>query len=234
MEDSKKNTENIESEEMPENDISSEKSSAGESESSSSDSAKKDSANKEAQKENEIDWQDKFVRLHADWDNYRKRVDEQRADERARATERLMSDLLVCVDDMTRTIDYATEHGEGDLLSGVVAVNNKFRDVLEKHGLVEIDPTGEPFDPIIAQAVGTVEDVEVFDETVRDVYQKGYRLGIKVLRPAMVTITTGGKKRPAEASADNDNEKCEDCSETEDTKKAVEDGSEASCDERQL
>ena len=150
----------------------------------------------------EIDWQDKFVRLHAEWDNYRKRMDEQRADERARATERLMSDLLVCVDDMTRTIDYATEHGEGDLLDGVVAVNNKFRDVLEKHGLVEIDPAGQAFDPLIAQAVGTVEDASVFDETVKDVYQKGYRLGIKVLRPAMVTITSGGEKRPVESDDD--------------------------------
>ena len=150
----------------------------------------------------EIDWQDKFVRLHAEWDNYRKRMDEQRADERARATERLMSDLLVCVDDMSRTIDYATEHGEGDLLDGVVAVNNKFRDVLEKHGLVEIDPAGQAFDPLIAQAVGTVEDASVFDETVKDVYQKGYRLGIKVLRPAMVTITSGGEKSPVESDDD--------------------------------
>ena len=150
----------------------------------------------------EIDWQDKFVRLHAEWDNYRKRMDEQRADERARATERLMSDLLVCVDDMSRTIDYATEHGEGDLIDGVVAVNNKFRDVLEKHGLVEIDPAGQAFDPLIAQAVGTVEDASVFDETVKDVYQKGYRLGIKVLRPAMVTITSGGEKRPVESDDD--------------------------------
>lgn len=150
----------------------------------------------------EIDWQDKFVRLHAEWDNYRKRMDEQRADERVRATERLMSDLLVCVNDMTRTIDYATEHGEGDLLDGVVAVNNKFRDVLEKHGLVEIDPAGQAFDPLIAQAVGTVEDASVFDETVKDVYQKGYRLGIKVLRPAMVTITSGGEKRPVESDDD--------------------------------
>lgn len=152
----------------------------------------------ESDKPEEIDWQDKFVRLHAEWDNYRKRMDEQRADERTRATERLMSDLLVCVDDMQRSIDYAEEHGEGDLLNGVKAVYQKFTDLLSQHGLVEINPIDEPFDPLTAQAVGTVEDPTVYDETVREVYQKGYKLGIKVLRPAMVTYATGGEKRPTE------------------------------------
>lgn len=146
----------------------------------------------------EIDWQDKYVRLHAEWDNYRKRLDEQRADERVRATERLMSDLLVCVDDLQRTIDYASQHGEGDLIDGVKAVSQKFTELLSKHGLQEIDPKGEPFDPLTAQAIGTVEDESVYEETVCEVLQKGYRLGIKVLRPAMVTYSVGGEKRPAE------------------------------------
>ncbi len=155
----------------------------------------------------EVDWQDKYIRLHAEWDNYRKRLDEQRADERIRATERLMSDLLVCVDDMQRTIDYASQHGEGDLLDGVKAVQNKFSELLSQHGLEEIDPKGEQFDPLTSQAIGTVEDDSVYEETVNEVFQKGYKLGIKVLRPAMVTYTTGGEKRPSEDDGDADGDK---------------------------
>lgn len=146
----------------------------------------------------EPDWKDKFMRLHADWDNYRKRMDEQRADERVRANERLITDLLPLIDDFKHAIDYAEKNGEGDLLDGVKAISSKFYASLEKNGLQEIDPAGEPFDPIFHQAVGTVEDTEAYDETVKDVYQKGYKLGIKVIRPAMVTITTGGEKRPKE------------------------------------
>ena len=78
----------------------------------------------------------------------------------------------------------------------------KLVDALVKDGVVVIDPAGEPFDALEAQAVGTVPDEEAFDETVRDVYQKGYKMGKKVLRPAMVTITTGGPTRPKEDEAE--------------------------------
>lgn len=154
----------------------------------------------EPQKE-EIDWKDKYLRLHADWENFRKRMDEQRADERARATENLIRDLIPLVDDMHHALDYAAKNEGGDLVEGFTQISTKFWSSLEKHGLREIDPAGEPFDPIMHQAVSTVEDTSVFDETVKDVYQKGYQLGIKVIRPAMVTITTGGKKRPKDVEA---------------------------------
>ena len=152
----------------------------------------------EPQKE-EVDWQDKYLRLHADWENYRKRMDEQRADERVRATENLMKELLPLIDDMHHALEYAEKNGDGELKEGFSAIETKFLASLEKHGLQVIDPAGEPFDPIMHQAVSTVEDAESYDETVKDVFQKGYKLGIKVLRPAMVTISTGGEKRPAEA-----------------------------------
>ena len=157
----------------------------------------------EPQKE-EIDWQDKYLRLHADWENYRKRMDEQRADERVRATENLMKELLPLIDDMRHALDYAEKNGDGELKEGFSAIETKFLASLEKHGLQVIDPAGEPFDPFMHQAVSTVEDTEVFDETVKDVFQKGYKLGIKVLRPAMVTISIGGKKRPVEVEQEED------------------------------
>ena len=156
-----------------------------------------EAARKEAQ-----EWQDRYMRLHAEWDTYRRRTTEQRAEEKQRATEKLVENLLPVLDDFERSIAYATENGERGLLDGVKAVHTKLVDALVKDGVVVIDPAGEPFDALEAQAVGTVPDEEAFDETVRDVYQKGYKMGKKVLRPAMVTITTGGPARPKEDDAE--------------------------------
>ena len=142
------------------------------------------------------EWKDKYVRLHAEWDTYRRRTEEQRKVEKALATEKLCSNILPVLDDFERTIDYAEKNGEAGLLDGVKAVQNKLHDVLGKSGLERIDPAGEPFDALQHQAVATVPDEEAFDETVRQVYQKGYKMGSKVLRPAMVTVTTGGPQRP--------------------------------------
>ena len=149
------------------------------------------------------DWQDRYLRLHAEWDTYRRRIAEQRAEEKARATEKLVENLLPVLDDFERSIAYATENGESGLLEGVKAVQSKLVGVLEKSGVEVIDPAGEPFDALEAQAVATVPDDVEFDETVRDVYQKGYKMGKKVIRAAMVTITTGGPKRPKDEEADD-------------------------------
>ena len=141
------------------------------------------------------DWQDKYVRLHAEWDTYRRRMTEQREAEKVRATEKLMESLIPVLDDFARTVDYAETNGETGLLGGVKAVQTKLSDTLAKGGLVVISPAGEAFDALECQAVGTVDDPSVPDETVAQVYQPGYKMGTKVIRPAMVTITTGGPKR---------------------------------------
>ena len=141
------------------------------------------------------EWKDKYMRLHAEWDTYRRRTNEQRAAEKARATEKLVTSLLPVLDDFERTIDYAKGNGEEGLLGGVEAVHAKLVDTLKKDGVEVIDPKGEAFDALEAQAVSTVDDPSVPDETVAQVFQLGYRMGEKVLRPAMVTVTTGGPKR---------------------------------------
>ena len=142
------------------------------------------------------DWQDKYLRLHAEWDTYRRRTAEQREQERVRAGEKLVEKLLPVIDDFERTIDYAEKNGEAGLIDGVKAVHNKFVNVLESGGVQVINPAGEAFDALECQAVATVDDASVPDETVHEVYQKGYKMGTKVLRAAMVTVTTGGSKRP--------------------------------------
>ena len=148
------------------------------------------------------DWQDKYLHLHAEWDTYRRRTAEQREQERLRAGEKLVEKLLPVIDDFERTIDYAEKNGEAGLIDGVKAVHSKFVNVLETGGVQVINPAGQAFDALECQAVATVDDASVPDETVHEVYQKGYKMGTKVLRAAMVTVTTGGPKRPKPESED--------------------------------
>ena len=146
---------------------------------------------------------DRLSRLQADWENYRRRTERDRVTERERACEGLVKDLLPAIDDLERAIAHAQATAEGNdvaqqLADGVSAVHEKVVSVLEKQGVEVIDPAGQPFNPMDHQAVGRVENADEYDETVADVYQKGYRMGGKVVRPAMVTVTYGGAKRPVE------------------------------------
>ena len=147
-------------------------------------------------------WRDKYFRLHAEWDTYRRRMNEQREEERLRATEKLVEGLLPVIDDFERSIAYAEGNGEEGLLGGVKAVHNKLNEVLKKEGVEVIDPEGEAFDALEAQAVATVDDPSVPGETDAQVYQKGYRMGNKVIRAAMVTVTVGGPKRETKSEED--------------------------------
>ncbi|MDO4437279.1 MAG: nucleotide exchange factor GrpE [Coriobacteriaceae bacterium] len=156
---------------------------------------------KDAAEAKAADAVNRHARLQADWENYRRRTAQERLDERARATEKLVEALLPVVDDMERALDHARGQELADdfkqFVDGVDAVRAKLMGVFDHEGVEAIDPKGEAFDPNIHQAVGRVEDAEQYDETVNDVYQKGYRMGGKILRPAMVTVTYGGSKRPA-------------------------------------
>lgn len=144
---------------------------------------------------------ERYLRLEAEWDNFRKRTAREREAEKLRAAESLVLRLLPVVDDMERALDHAAKsQPEGEFaqfVEGVNAMHAKLADVLTKEGVEVIDPAGQAFDMHEHQAVGHVDDAEAFDETVRDVYQKGYRMGSRVIRPAMVTVTKGGPRRPA-------------------------------------
>ncbi len=161
----------------------------------------------EAAKKEAAAWQDKYLRLHAEWDTYRRRMNEQREEEKARAAEKLVEGLIPVIDDFERSIDYAEKNGETGLLGGVQAVHTKMLEVLTKHGVEMIDPKGEAFNALEALAVATVDDPSVPDETVAEVYQKGYRMGNKVIRSAMVTVTQGGPKREVEEESNDSSSK---------------------------
>jgi len=135
-------------------------------------------------------------RLQAEFENYRRRVTRDQGDLVARAGKRIVEELLPVLDNLERAIDHTTEGGDlTQLLTGVELVQRQVLGVFEKEGVEVIDPFGREFDPQIHQAIGQREDVEVPDNTVVEVFQKGYLLGGRVIRPAMVIVSSGGPAR---------------------------------------
>ena len=136
-------------------------------------------------------WRDKALRAQAEFENSRRRLETRHADALLRASERVVFELLPVVDDLERAIDHVTVESP-ELAEGIVAVLRKLLGVMEKEGVAQIDPLGQPFDADRHHAVQMQEDSEVDDHTVVAVFQKGYEMHGRVLRPAMVVVSTGG------------------------------------------
>jgi molecular chaperone GrpE len=132
---------------------------------------------------------DTLQRLKAEFDNYRKRIARDQGDLVARASERLVKQLLPVLDDLERTLGAAAAHDEGKLEEGVRLVQRALADVLAKEGLVEVRTEGA-FDPHTQEALLSQPSPEP-EGAVIQVLQKGYRLGDHVLRPARVVVSAG-------------------------------------------
>ena len=161
----------------------------------------------EAAQAQAAEMKDKYARLQAEWDNFRKRMNAQRDSERMLAAEKLVGDILPVLDDLERAVAHAKESGEGgSLTDGVEAVYAKLLQILGKHNVSQIDALGKPFDTACHQAVGTKEDSTVPEESVAEVYQQGYKMADKVIRPAMVLTSTGGPAQPTEPAEEVDSQ----------------------------
>lgn len=136
-------------------------------------------------------WRDKALRAQAEFENTKKRLETRHREEVLRAGERVISELLPVMDDLERGADHVAEVAP-DLAEGIVAVQRKLLSVMSREGVTQIDPIGQPFDPAWHNAVQMVEDPELPDNTCTEVYQKGYEMHGRCLRPAMVVVCTGG------------------------------------------
>ena len=129
---------------------------------------------------------DDLKRLAAEFDNYKKRVARDQEALSARASERLVKELLPIVDDLERALDAAEQHEEAKLEDGVRLVHRQLASVLEREGLSEIETAGR-FDPHVHEALLS-QPSDADEGSVIEVLQKGYRLGDRVLRPARVVV----------------------------------------------
>ena len=137
---------------------------------------------------------DRYLRLAAEYDNYRKRTDKERVESWGRAQAQLVQQLLDPLDDLQRVAHHGTESvSPQTLLEGVQMVERKLWRILETAGLEVLDASGRPFDPSVHEAIMTASaDTHEDDESVGEVFQKGYRFKGDLIRPARVQVRKFG------------------------------------------
>lgn len=132
-------------------------------------------------------WADKYARLLAEFDNYRRRTREDAAKQAESRKSAFILDLLGVVDSFELALKAAAESGDS-FAEGMRAIDRQMRDLLASHGVRPIEALGEPFDPNLHDAIGITENSEVPPGAVAAVMQAGWRRGDEVLRHARVFV----------------------------------------------
>jgi molecular chaperone GrpE len=147
--------------------------------------------NKEIELQEAIDQlNDKYLRLNAEYQNYRKRVEKEKADIFKYGTEKLILDLLPMMDNFERALSLKnTEKMDQKILDGSVMIKKYFDDFFDKNGVKKIEALGQPFDPVMHHAVMTESVEDSASEHVIEVLQDGYLLNDKVIRTSMVKVS---------------------------------------------
>ncbi len=134
---------------------------------------------------------DRMLRIAADFDNWKKRARKDQADGEMRAKESVLRDFLEIIDNLERATASWSEGKEGDAKSirdGVDLVLRQFRSKLERYQVKSVEAAGLPFDPRMHEAISQVPTADVKPGSVLHELQKGYLIGDKLLRPAMVVV----------------------------------------------
>ncbi len=133
---------------------------------------------------------DRYLRVQAEYANYRNRTEREKSDIYQRAGESIIKNLLEVKDNFERALSSVTEdEKELSFYQGIEMVASQFNEILGDNGLKEIEALGSPFDPNQHQAVMQMADEEAEPNHVIQVLQKGYQYGTKVLRPSMVVVS---------------------------------------------
>jgi molecular chaperone GrpE len=140
---------------------------------------------------------DVYLRKLAEFDNFRKRVEREREDMRQLALEDFIRELLPVVDNFDRALQH-TNDDSGAFHQGVEMIAKQLHDTLDRKGVTAIDPLGQMFDPEVHEAVQRVEGCQEPPGTVVSVMLKGYTLGERLIRPALVGVAV----EPATADGD--------------------------------
>ena len=131
---------------------------------------------------------DQYLRVCAEYDNFRKRTAKEREGVYADAYIDALTQILPILDNLDRAAAFSTEDPENPLAQGLDLTRKSFVDTLEKMGVTEIEALGKPFDPNLHNAVMHVEDENAGESEIVEVFMKGYIRGEKVLRYSMVKV----------------------------------------------
>jgi molecular chaperone GrpE len=135
------------------------------------------------------DYYERLLRQAAEFDNYRKRTDKERREQAERVTGDLLLDVLPVIDDLERalTVDAGADAADA-FRAGVELIQRQLLDILKRRGVRAIDPIGQDFDPNLHQAVTTEARPGARDGEVLEEFRRGYLIGERLLRPAMVKV----------------------------------------------
>lgn len=148
------------------------------------------------------DLTDRLLRAHADLDNLRRRTEREKEETARYAITKFARDVAGVADNFERAVQ-AVPAGAAEqdpalksLIDGVSMTEREFQNVLERHGVRRVNPKGDLFNPHLHQAMMEIQNSEVPNGTIMEVYQAGYVIDERVLRPAMVVVAKGGQKQP--------------------------------------
>ena len=153
--------------------------------------------------------QDRFVRLQAEFDNFRRRSLKERQESLQYGHQNLVKDLLATVDNLERALGHSAEDASSDaesVVQGIELVKRELLGALGKHGVKVIEPQEEAFDPTYHEAMGQLPHASLAPNTVVEVLQKGYMINDRMLRPARVLVARKPTEQEA-AAAEADKEK---------------------------
>lgn len=144
-------------------------------------------ADADAEKKAEEQESERYMRLMAEFQNFKRRAAREKSDIHAYANEKIIGELLPVLDNFERALETKSDDVEG-YAKGMELIFTQLKTALEHAGLAEIPAQGEEFDPNVHNAVMTEDSEELEDNHISKVLQKGYKLNDKVIRPSMVAV----------------------------------------------
>ncbi len=139
---------------------------------------------------------DQSLRIHAETENFKKRLTREKEDFAKYSNEKAVKEILPVIDNLERAVDHAKEAGESSgLIEGVEMTLDLFQKALERLGVAPVEAMGETFNPERHEAVQQIESADHEPNIVISEFQKGYMLHERLIRPAMVVVSSQASKK---------------------------------------
>ncbi len=148
----------------------------------------------------------KYLRLYAEFDNYKKRVNKDKEELVKYGNESLIYELLPIIDSLELALKHAQEESQAGIVQGVEMTLKELQRTLEKFGVSRIEAAGKKFDPSIHHAMTQVEREDIEEKMVAEELRTGYLFRDKVLRPSLVSVSVKPQKKSEESEKDTQTE----------------------------